>query len=158
IIAKRARDGPTADAPSVVAPVKRPRCRADPTDAPSGRTPGAPAMRIEWRTGMHRRPRPIPAAAALVALLLALPAASAHAAPALPAQPSAVDFGVVNVEWGEQSSSVSIRNDGAADAQLSGASVDGDGAFRVAWDGCAGQLLSPGASCNVGVGFDPAGQ
>jgi len=91
--------------------------------------------------------------------LLALASAPAAAAPPDPspltAQPSAQDFGVVPASWGEQTASVWVQNPGPGDVQAGAASVAGDAAFRVSGDGCAGQLLSPGQGCNVGVGFDP---
>jgi hypothetical protein len=91
--------------------------------------------------------------------LLALAAAPAAAAPdpsPLSAQPSAQDFGLVPVESGEQSSSLSIQNTSAGTVLVGAATLDGAPAFRVSGDGCAGQLLGAGMRCNVDIGFDPS--
>lgn len=95
---------------------------------------------------------------------VALPAASALAAPdpnagsQLTATPSSQDFGMTPVNQGEQDTWISVRNDGGADALIGAASIDGAGAggYRVSSDGCQGQLLAPGNTCSVQVGFDPS--
>ncbi|HMJ02314.1 MAG TPA: choice-of-anchor D domain-containing protein, partial [Conexibacter sp.] len=94
----------------------------------------------------------------LTSALLALAAAPAAAAPSpspLSAQPAALDFGVVPVEWGEQTSSIWIQNSGPDPLQPGPASIDGSPSYRVTGDGCAGQTLGSGQGCNVGIGFDP---
>ncbi len=108
----------------------------------------------------HPLGRMLAPALMLVLGLLALAAGPAQAAPPDPspllAQPAAQDFGLVPVDQGEQSTNVWIQNAGSVDVQLSAATLDGDSAFRVTSDGCAGQLLAAGQGCNLGVGFDPA--
>ncbi len=106
-------------------------------------------------------PRPRPARAVTLIAALALLAVSPHAAGAplnpvvLTAQPTAVDFGLVPVDWSEQGGSVTVENDGLDDVTMSSATIDGDGAFRVTNDGCQGLVLSSGSSCTVNIGFDP---
>lgn len=75
----------------------------------------------------------------------------------LSASPGGLDFGTAIVGHGEQGGSVSFTNAGVANAQLGGASLDGLGAaaFRIGWDGCNMQQLSPGQSCTVQLGFSP---
>ncbi|HZV74307.1 MAG TPA: choice-of-anchor D domain-containing protein [Conexibacter sp.] len=103
--------------------------------------------------------RTLAPAVVLVLALLALAASPAAAAPPgrspLSAQPTAQSFGLVRVGQGEQISSLSIQNPGPDAVLVGAATIAGDSAFRVSGDGCAGQLLASGQSCNVGVGFDP---
>jgi Abnormal spindle-like microcephaly-assoc'd, ASPM-SPD-2-Hydin len=79
-------------------------------------------------------------------------------APQLSAQPSSQDFGLTPVNQGEQDTWISVRNDGGASASVGAASIDGagSGAYHVSSDGCQGQLLAPGSTCAVQVGFDPS--
>ena len=114
----------------------------------------------------HPSRRTLAPALVLALTLLALPAGGAAAAPPPPplvplpsplsAQPGALDFGTVPVSYGEQSSSPWIQNSGPDPIQVGAATVDGDSAFRVANDGCDGQLLATGQGCGVSVGFQPA--
>lgn len=98
-------------------------------------------------------------ASVLTLALAALGAAPATAAPVGPppltAQPSSLDFGVVPVDWGEQSSSIWIQNDGPDPLQPGSASIAGSPSYRVSSDGCSGQTLTSGQGCGVSVGFDP---
>jgi hypothetical protein len=110
---------------------------------------------------MQQSRRPLALACSLALELLVLSAAPALAAPSpdpLTAQPSAQDFGVVNVDRGEQSTTIQIQNPGPDGAQVGGATLDGPRAdvYRIDYDGCNGQLLAPGNTCNVQVGFDPS--
>jgi hypothetical protein len=93
----------------------------------------------------------------LAMLLLSVVGARADAAPSLVAQPSAQDFGTLNVDWGEQTTYISVQNTGADPVTLGASTIDGSGGsvYRVSSDGCLGQMLAPGTNCNVGVGFDP---
>jgi hypothetical protein len=109
---------------------------------------------------MSLSPRRTLAPAVFLALaLLALAASPAGAAPPgrspLSSQPTEQSFGLVRVGQGEQDSSPSIQNTGPDPVLVGAATVTGDSAFRVSGDGCAGQLLASGQTCNVGVGFDP---
>lgn len=95
-------------------------------------------------------------------VLLALAAGPAAAAPPSPpgpspltAQPSSEDFGLVQVNQGEQGASIWVQNNGLDTVQVGASSVGGDAALRVSNDGCNGQLLSTGMGCGVGIGFDP---
>ncbi len=100
-----------------------------------------------------------PALLLAVLALLLVPEASVRAAPPpLVAAPSAVDFGLVGVEWGENSASIAVQNSGDADVLVGSATIDGSGAgpLRITNDGCQGQMLSSGASCYINLGFDPS--
>lgn len=109
---------------------------------------------------MSLLPRRTPAPALMLALaLLALGATPASAAPApspLSAQPSAQDFGIVDANWGEQSTSIWMQNAGLDPIAVGSSWTAGASALRVSGDGCNGQLLASGQGCNVGVGFDPS--
>ncbi len=116
----------------------------------------------------HSSRRTLAPALVLALTLLALPTGGAAAAPLPPlppaspspsplsAQPAAQDFGVVPVSNGEQSASLWIQNTGADPVQVGASTLDGDSAFVVGGDGCAGQLLAGGQGCSVGVGFEPS--
>jgi alpha-tubulin suppressor-like RCC1 family protein len=78
--------------------------------------------------------------------------------PAAAASPSSVMFTPAQVgsEGGPQT--VTVSNSGAAPLSVSSVSLGtgGDAAnFEVASDGCSGQVVVAGASCAIGVRFDP---
>jgi DNA-binding beta-propeller fold protein YncE len=79
--------------------------------------------------------------------------------PTFGASASAIAFGLQQVGSISAAQSVTITNTGDAALTVSSVSIGGaqPGAFAIAADGCAGQMLAGGASCSVAVDFSPAG-
>ena len=67
--------------------------------------------------------------------------------------PSSHDFGTID-EGDSDSTTFTAENVGDSDLDITGVSIDGDSQFSIANDGCNGQTLTPGDTCEVDVDFN----
>jgi uncharacterized repeat protein (TIGR01451 family) len=77
-------------------------------------------------------------------------------APVVTVGPGSLAFGTVPIGTVSSPQNVTVTNAGTSDLHVSAASVSGS--FVISADGCSGgNALAPGASCQIGVQFAPAG-
>src|SRR5690625_4343998 len=67
--------------------------------------------------------------------------------------PSSHDFGTINV-GDSDSTTFTAENVGDADLDITDVGISGNSQFTIANDGCNGQTLTPGDTCEVDVDFD----
>jgi len=67
--------------------------------------------------------------------------------------PTSHDFGTINV-GDSDSTTFTAENVGDADLDITDVGISGDSQFTIANDGCNGQTLTPGDTCEVDVDFD----
>jgi Tol biopolymer transport system component len=77
--------------------------------------------------------------------------------PALSLSPSPLDFGTVGVGESVPPGTITIRSIGAGPLAVSGLAITGtsSAAFSVTADGCTGETLYPGDTCQLGITFAP---
>lgn len=81
-------------------------------------------------------------------------------APDLTFSPTALDFGLVDVDDSQGTAQpVTIQNNGAAPTQISQIDINGPGssAFHIDGGGCQPQMLAVGQSCSQSIRFEPMG-
>jgi len=88
---------------------------------------------------------------------LAVVLAGTGLAPALTAEPQALDFGRVAVGKASGAASLELHNRGSAPVTIARLAVEGSGERSFVWvaNGCSGQTLEPQAGCAVRIAFQP---
>ncbi len=78
--------------------------------------------------------------------------------PAVSLSPSPLDFGTVGVGKSVPPGTITVQSTGAGALAVSGMAITGASAaaFSVTVDGCTGETLYPGDTCQVGIAFAPS--
>jgi hypothetical protein len=105
---------------------------------------------------------------ALCAAMLVLPAAGiaepppgegSPPQPPLPPQlsfePGSYDFGLQQVNNGNNQTTIQLRNTGEAPAPVYSLELNGSGTFQIGQSDCYGKTLNPSESCYVQINFNP---